>query len=324
MSTQQARIRQDTGMKQALSNLVLTTLLCSGFYATFERLASIVGVDLWGAVENVATVDPEPEPEPEPIGRFTAANSFADAGVAFGEPYQLVDTRSDGSGRLVADEVRFVDVRGAGALPGNVSAITIELTAIDPATAGYVTVWPCASSAEHPPVASLLNFAAGQRRTNSGLVGLGPTGGVCAYSPVSVNIVIDVIGVVKAHSGITPILPYRMFDSRSSTGLVPTGRVERVQVAGRGGIPSDARSIFAVVTTTGSKVDGRVTVWPCDDRSSGTGIASVVDFRGGTASATGVLLRLAADGEACVFVDTDSHVVLDVTAWGPAPGPALD
>lgn len=51
-----------------------------------------------------------------------------------------------------------------------------------------------------PPLASSLNFAAGQTRTNNGIVRLAPSGnGTLAVRPVlagggSVHVVIDVIG----------------------------------------------------------------------------------------------------------------------------------
>lgn len=237
------------------------------------------------------------------------------AGLIPVEPYRLTDTRSDGTGRLAGREVRFVPVRGRGGVPAEASAVSVNVTAVDPSEPGYLTVWPCASRTEQPPLASVVNFVAGQTRANAAVAGIGSTGGLCVFSLVAVDLIVDVMAFVQGDVGVNPILPHRVFDSRESTGILPAGRVERITFAGRGGVPSDADSVFAVVTTTESLAPGYVTIWPCESRTERPPLASVANFEDGGAVASNGLVALADDGAACVYVYASTHLVLDVTAW---------
>lgn len=229
------------------------------------------------------------------------------------EPYRLVDTRLDES-RLDAGEVRFVPVAGRGGVPATASAVNVNVTAVRPGARGFFTVWPCASAGEQPPTASMVNFVEAQNRANAGVLGVGSTGGLCVYTLVAADLVIDVMGYSIGDSGVTPLAPYRRFDTRQQGVPMPSGGVERIRFTGFGGVPVGADSVFANITTTGSVDVGFVTVWPCDSATDAPPTASVSNYRPGVAIASNALVALADDGAACVFVRSATHLIIDVTA----------
>jgi hypothetical protein len=118
---------------------------------------------------------------------------------------------------LGAGEVLEVQVGGVGGVPGNAAAAALNFTVANPAAVGYVTVYPCGVAR---PVASNLNFVAGQAIPNLVLAKLGASGRVCVYSSVATDVIVDVSGYFPAGSGYTPIdNPNRILDTRNAVGF---------------------------------------------------------------------------------------------------------
>ena len=69
--------------------------------------------------------------------------------------------------------------------------VVFNLTAVDPADAGYLTVWPCD---EVMPVASNVNFAAGDVVSNFVQTKADTVGDVCVFANTAVDLVIDQAG----------------------------------------------------------------------------------------------------------------------------------
>ncbi len=79
-------------------------------------------------------------------------------------PQRLLDSRRDGRA-----EHRTFTV----ALPSGAAGAALTVTATEPVARGYITVWPCGSAR---PLASTLNFTAGQTVANMALATAGPDG----------------------------------------------------------------------------------------------------------------------------------------------------
>lgn len=121
------------------------------------------------------------------------------------EPARLLDTRAGhitadgraaGVGRVPAGsvvELRVADRLGVGRL-ASVAALTV--TAVNPAAAGHLTVYPCEADL---PQTSTVNYVAGRTVANTVLVGLSRRGTVCVYSHAEADLVIDISG-----SALTP------------------------------------------------------------------------------------------------------------------------
>src|SRR5438046_3693730 len=76
--------------------------------------------------------------------------------------------------------------------------ILLNVTADRPDGTGFVTVYPCGGSL---PLASNLNFVAGQTVANSVTVAVGVAGKVCIYTFTATHIVVDVGGAFRPALG---------------------------------------------------------------------------------------------------------------------------
>jgi hypothetical protein len=112
-------------------------------------------------------------------------------------PDRIVDSRIGlGTERrpLWPDETRTVQVAGRGGVPPWATAAVVNLTAVDPTVAGYLTLWPAGTPR---PTASNVNFIAGQNVPNLAIVRLGSGGGLSVYNELgSTQFIIDVMGYV--------------------------------------------------------------------------------------------------------------------------------
>ncbi len=82
-----------------------------------------------------------------------------------------------------------VQVTGEGGVPlGNVEAVSLNVTVVDPVAAGFVTVYACGDR----PLTSSLNYTAGQIVPNAVLAPVSSDGEVCFYSSADAHLVVDV------------------------------------------------------------------------------------------------------------------------------------
>jgi hypothetical protein len=110
-------------------------------------------------------------------------------------PARIMDTREGLGGiKLAPGEVRNLKVTGQGDIPdtGAVGAVSLNVTVTEPTTGGYLTVWPTGLT---PPLASNVNFAAGQTVANAVPVGVGANGQVSIFnSSGDTDVIVDVTG----------------------------------------------------------------------------------------------------------------------------------
>jgi spore germination protein YaaH len=176
-------------------------------------------------------------------------------------PVRLLDTRYGNglSGKFKSNVPRTVQIAGRGGIPENASAITANLTVVNPTFgwAVYVGPEPIAS-----PKSSTVNFVKGQTIANGMTVALSPDGTVSAtfmsIGGQTTDLVLDVTGYyVSDSSGATyhTVAPQRILDTRSSLGLsgkFGAGVPRAFQVAGAGGVPADAIAVSGNLTAVGS------------------------------------------------------------------------
>jgi len=75
-------------------------------------------------------------------------------------------------------------------LTTGVAAVSLNVTAVDPDGAGYVTVFPCGAR----KLVSSLNYGTGETVANAVLAPVSPTGTICLYSQVETDLVVDING----------------------------------------------------------------------------------------------------------------------------------
>ncbi len=110
-------------------------------------------------------------------------------------PTRILDTRSNNghAGKIASASGIALRVRGNGGVPGTATAVVLNVTVTGPSAAGYLTVFPSDTSA---PVASNINFAAGQTIPNEVIVPIGADGQIVLdnQSVGTTNVVADVAG----------------------------------------------------------------------------------------------------------------------------------
>jgi hypothetical protein len=107
------------------------------------------------------------------------------------QPNSTVDGISAGGGAISAGGIVEVTVAGRGGVPTNAGAVTLNVTVVSPFADGFATVYPCGQPL---PVASNLNFRAGDVVPNAVVSRVGFDGGVCIYADASTQLLVDVTG----------------------------------------------------------------------------------------------------------------------------------
>ena len=103
------------------------------------------------------------------------------------DPQRIIDTRL--TTRLLAGQTRQIDLDSAPA------AANVNLTAVDPSSRGFHTLFPCGSGI---PTVSNLNVVAGSVVANRAVVSTGGSSRFCVFSNVATDVVIDLEGVVTS------------------------------------------------------------------------------------------------------------------------------
>ena len=245
-------------------------------------------------------------------------------------PARLLDTRSGIGGNLVPLGQQIstsLPVAGVGGVPAtHVTAVVMNVTAVTPTQAGFLTVWP---SGEGQPVVSNINFVAGQVVPNLVTVKVGADGRVNIYnSSGDTDVVADVVGyytdLAPPGGGLfTPLPPARVLDTRDGTGgfsgAVPAGGKLDLTVTGVGGVPGVGASAVALnVTVDQPTAEGFITTWPTGESMP---TASTHNFVPGLTVANLVLAKVGAGGKVSLFNSAGStHLVADVVGYFSASG----
>jgi hypothetical protein len=217
------------------------------------------------------------------VGNST--DSYMPAGLFVGQPpSRILDTRT-GNGaplaKLGPNQYLTLQVAGRGSLPSShISAVVLNVTVTNPTQSGFLTVYPTGATL---PVASNLNFVAGQTVPNRVIVPLGTGGQVTIFNgPGSVDVVADANGWFTDATGTggtayVATVPGRLFDSRSCRCGMGPGYVIDLQWIGQPFITTFVLNVTATNTSGG----GYMVLYP-DDGSLGNGappLASDINYR---------------------------------------------
>ncbi len=214
---------------------------------------------------------------------------------------RLFDSRSGAP----VDAASVVRVKIPGSSP---KAATLNITAVSPAAAGHLTVWPC--DALHP-VTSSLNFSDGDVIANAVTVGVSASGEVCMDASTSSHLIVDLSGVWSEKAGARPtsVTPSRLLDSRGSKPAA--GFVQKVQVTGRAAVPTAATAAQVNITVTDPNGSGFVTAWPCGQPQPNV---SNVNYANGETVANSATVPLGG-GQLCVAASSPADLIIDVTGY---------
>jgi hypothetical protein len=253
-------------------------------------------------------------------GWFAAGGGFVPL-----TPFRLFDSRpSEPAGAIDIVKQRYgggkvltVELGGVGGIPAGATAVSLNVTATQPIGDGFVSVHPCGD----PPLASNVNFRAGQTVPNAVITPLAGDGTLCFLSNVEIHLIADVNGYFEDGSSLHTLTPTRLFDTRPTEPAGPVQVVQQplgptseliVHLTGLAGIPvDDVGAVSLNVIATNTQAPGFVTVHPCGDRP----LASNVNFLAGQTVANAVLAPLSVEGDLCFYAHADVDLVVDVNGW---------
>lgn len=225
-------------------------------------------------------------------------------------PVRLYDSRDVGPRRPPGSVTRVVVVDRAG-VPPTADSVMLNVTAVDPVGRGFVTVYPCTAEV---PVASNINYVAGQNSPNAVLAKVAPTGEVCLFTRSAAHLLVDVNGYVPATSTVRSIDPVRVLDTRSEGPVVAAGTTRAAEVLRAKDVPDDASGVILNVTAVEPSAPGFVTVFPC---GTDVPLSSNLNYQIGQTIPNAVVAKLGEDGTVCLFSRSRVHLVVDVSGYVP-------
>jgi hypothetical protein len=115
-------------------------------------------------------------------------------------PCRVIDTRDSdgpwGGPALVGGSARTFAIANRCGIPADATVVSVNVTITNPSAAGHLTFYPTGVS---PPLASTINFRAGQTRANNAILPLSPAGDLdvsCGGSG-TVDLIFDVHGFFR-------------------------------------------------------------------------------------------------------------------------------
>jgi alpha-tubulin suppressor-like RCC1 family protein len=291
-------------------------------YATGQTIANNTIVDLSPTGSVCVYVDAEAQLLLDVNGYLPAGSAISTA-----SPARLLDTRQAdstvdglhaGGGPAVAASITSVQITGRAGVPSGATAAIVNLTVVGPERAGFATLFPCTATL---PTSSTVNYADGDI-PNGAIAPLSPEGALCVFTDASAHLLVDVAGYLPAGTTVGSLPPARLLDTRqpdatidglhSGGGPVPAGSTIEIQIAGRGGVPTDATTAILNVATVGAQAAGYATVYDCTAQPP---TASNVNYVAGRDIANNTISKLSAAGTICVYTSATAEVLVDVSGF---------
>ncbi len=217
--------------------------------------------------------------------------------------------------KLPADQVRAIPLAGE-LLPDDATTAMVNLAVIEGVSPGFLVAFPCGTP---PPLASNLNFRAGEARAIAAIVGLGPDGDLCVMSNVDVHVIVDVTGgyapapAFGPTPALTSLVGHRVADTRTPdepwSSRFAAGETRRLDplagtvFAGKGG------AVVLNVVAAGIASPGYVAMYPCDGPVP---TVSSLNLMPGSEATNLVPVELGPTGEVCVLSSTATDLVVDL------------
>ncbi len=213
-------------------------------------------------------------------------------------------------------EVKLTDLPGLVPATG-VGAVSLNVAVTNATGPGYVTAYPCV---DRKLVASV-NYVTGETVSNGVVVPVSPTGTVCFYSLVPVDLVVDINGYFPTDAAFHAINPNRLFDTRA--GESPGALRTVAQVGGASVLEVKAIDLPGLVPATGvaavslnvavtnPAAAGFVTVYPCGTRP----FVASVNYAAGETVSNAVIAPVSATGTICFYSLAAADIVVDINGW---------
>lgn len=236
------------------------------------------------------------------------------AGAGYGalaRSHRVLDTRS-GGGVPAPGAPRTVQVAGVGGVPGDASAVVVNVTSVQARGDGYVSVVPQGSV----PTTSTVNHLPGADVANRATVALA-RGQLDVHAAGGTgHVVLDVVGWYgpSGTAVFTPVQPLRVADTRTGGGPIGAGQARTVPLGAAGSLPQG--TVAAAVTMTATQQTAGttyLTAFPSGSTMPGT---SDLNTGAGRDQGNLALVTLGADGAVDFYNNAGAtHLVVDLTGY---------
>jgi hypothetical protein len=203
----------------------------------------------------------------------------------------------------------------------NVTAVAINITAVDESSSGDLVVYPDGTTL---PGTSNLNYVANTAVANLAIVPVGADGEIDIYnsSDGTTQVIGDVSGYFTSDMSAagdttyTPVTPVRILDTRSGVGApkakLAAGGTLAVQVGGVDGIPSGISAVAINIIAVDATGDGFLTYY-----ADGTTLPATSNLQFTTQTIAGLaIVPVGADGKIDIFAGSGgTDVVGDVSGY---------
>lgn len=239
-------------------------------------------------------------------------------------PRRVLDTRiglPEGAGKIAAGGVLTLPLAGRPGVPTDAVAVAVNMTVTEPLRDGFLTVFPCG---QPRPVASNVNYEAGQTIPNLVIASLGTDGALCIFSSQTTHVVADVTASYGPSTGLHPLpAPIRVIDTRIALGWPGAEKIggtpTKVPLLRRSEIPNSTwvGEVIVNVTITEPDAAGYLTAYQCGTPVPAT---SNLNFVAGQTISNLVAVRLspfvAIFGRhgVCFASNVPTHLVVDLEA----------
>ncbi|MBM0234044.1 right-handed parallel beta-helix repeat-containing protein [Micromonospora sp. STR1_7] len=213
-------------------------------------------------------------------------------------------------------------IASVGGTPAaDITAVVLNVTATQPSTAGFLTVYPDGTAL---PNASNVNFVAGETVPN--LVTVPMSNGKVRIrngSGGTVHVIADLQGWYgDAGSGLKTLVPTRVLDTRGAGATAfPANTTRQVDLSGT--LPSDATAVILNVTASGPTANGVLKLFPA---GAAVPVASNLNFVAGQTIPNLVIVPVTG-GRVSIHNESSgsTHVVADLAGYfGSAASGAAD
>ena len=210
-----------------------------------------------------------------------------------------------------------LQVAGRGGVPTDgVSAVVMNVTAVDPTGPGYVQVAPRPVTVG---ASSNLNVATGLTIANLVVVPLGAGGQVDLYTTTNMELLADVVGYFTSASAsssstglFVPITPSRQLDTRDPAGTQPVRASGTILQTDVSDVAANAIAIAGNATVTDSVQFGYLQV-AAPPLNPGASSNVNVAYNGQTIA--NAVVSPVSGGAVSTFNNSPMHEILDVTGW---------
>jgi len=264
------------------------------------------------ATSSVATVD-------------AALPAVGPAAFTSVRPCRLIDTRH-GAGERVGEHTIRLQVSGRCGVPSEATAVALTVVATQALGSGFVTAYPSAST---PPLASVLNYDAGDTRANGAVLALSSLGQIDLYTSSAAQLIVDTTGYFTPASGgvattgrFVPLAPARIADTRET---VPggVGAAGSFTVALPASVPPDAIALAVNLTAVSPQAAGFLSVYAAGGSATTTSVLNHPE--GGQPRAATVIVPVTPGGFTVVS-QARTHLLVDIAGYftGPSAPASVD